>query len=93
MKVPAFSGLVSGAEAVRTGLRGVRQAVRRGPGFTGRSIDSEELADLSTELVAVATGHDMGVDRERRGRIEVSDLGLDIGKVVSGGQEVPVATQ
>jgi hypothetical protein len=37
---------------------------------------AEEGSDLCAEFVAVAAGHDLGVDSERGGGVGVADLGV-----------------
>lgn len=45
------------------------------------------MEDLAAKLVTVLSGHDLGVDRERGAGVAVTDLGLDVWEVITGGDE------
>jgi hypothetical protein len=48
-----------------------------------RRFSAEQFTDLLAQLVAIAAAHELYVDRERCSRVEVTELGLDVGEVLA----------
>ena len=55
---------------------------------TRRRVTASSPRISALSLVAIGSAHDLRVDRQGHGRISVSDLCLDVGKVVAGGDHV-----